>query len=139
MDMRLVLWPRTELTLRVLEALSDRARWRAVDLAAQIGTSPAFTAQIVGPLVRRGWVRSTPGPSGGHELDADMGAVSVLDLIEAVEGPSTDGRCVMADRACPSPEGCALHDAWMRARDMLTNELRTIPLTQLLHIKEHAR
>jgi Rrf2 family protein len=137
--MRLALWPRTELTVRVIETLADGGRWRAAELAERIGTSPAFTAHLVGPLVRQGWVRSTPGPTGGHELVADAEDISVLALIEAVEGPTSDGRCVMADRACPTPDSCPLHDAWMRARDVLVDELRTIPLGRLFDDKEYER
>ncbi len=121
--MRLEVLPRTELTLRVLQTLADGRRWRAAQIAEEVGTSSQYVAHLVAPLTRAGWVRSLPGPAGGHELIADLGDVSVLDLIEAVEGPVETGRCVMADRPCPAPEPCALHEAWIPARDALTARL----------------
>jgi Rrf2 family iron-sulfur cluster assembly transcriptional regulator len=134
--MRLELRARTELTLRTLAALSDRRRRRAVELAAAVGTTPAYLAHLVGPLVRAGWVRSAPGPNGGHRLAVALSTISLLDLIEAVEGPTDDGRCVMADRTCPSPDPCALHDAWMRARAALVSVLSSTTLDQLTQNEE---
>ena len=130
--MKLELRPRTELTLRTLAALAGGDRLRAAELAELVGTTPTYLAHIVGPLTRSGWVHSAPGPTGGHQLVADLSRVSLLQVIEAVEGPTDDGRCVMAARACPAPEPCALHDAWVRARAALTAELASTPVGSVL-------
>ena len=126
--MKLELKQRTDLTLRTITALTDGQRWQAAQLAERVGTSAAYVAHIVGPLTRAGWVQSTPGPAGGHQLVADLATVSLLDLIEAVEGPTDDGRCVMAAQSCPAPEPCAIHDTWIRARAALTAELASTSL-----------
>lgn len=129
--MRLEILPRTELTLRVLQTLGDGERRRAATIADRVGSSVDYVAQLFAPLTRAGWVRSVPGPTGGHELIVDLADISVLDLIEVVEGiPDTD-RCVMADRPCPAPEPCALHEAWIPARDDMTARLAAIPLSSL--------
>ncbi len=129
--MRLEILPRTELTLRLLHALADGDRWRAADLADEIDSSANYVARLVAPLTHAGWVRSVPGPTGGHELVADLDDISVLDLITAVEGGPDDGRCVMANQPCPAPSPCALHDAWVPARDALTARLAATPLSSL--------
>jgi Rrf2 family protein len=134
--MRLEILPRTELTLRVLASIADGDRWRAADIADRIGTSPHYVAQLVAPLTRAGWVRSVPGPTGGHELVADLAEVSVLDVITVVEGVPAADRCVMADRPCPAPEPCALHDAWLPARDGLIARLAATSLNSLTTTSE---
>lgn len=135
--MRLEVFPRTELTMRLVLVLAGGGRCRAASIAEEVGTSPQYVAQLVGPLTRAGWVRSVPGPTGGHELVADLDDISVLDLIEAVEGPVETGRCVMAERPCPAPEPCALHDAWIPARDALSARLGATPISALTpHISE---
>ena len=126
--MKLELKPRTDLTLRTIGALTDGQRWRAAQLAEHVGTTSAFLAHLVGPLTKAGWVHSAPGPTGGHLLVADLNTISLLDLIEAVEGPTDDGRCVMASQRCPAPEPCAIHDTWVRARSALTDELASTSL-----------
>lgn len=134
--MKLELMPRTDLTLRTIAALTDGERWRAADLAERVGTTAAYLAHVIGPLTKAGWVHSAPGPTGGHRLVADLGTVSLLDIIEAVEGPTDDGRCVMANRPCPAPEPCAVHETWLRARSALTDELASTSLASIT--TEHA-
>jgi Rrf2 family iron-sulfur cluster assembly transcriptional regulator len=92
-------------------------------LADAVGSTSGFLSQVLTPLVRRGWVASDPGPSGGYRLSVDLRSVSVLAVIETVEGPTDAGRCVLADRACAQSGTCALHVPWMRARSRLLREL----------------
>lgn len=134
--MRLEILPRTELTLRVMQTLADGRRWSAAAIGDRVGSSANYVAQLVAPLTRAGWVGSMPGPTGGHELQVELADVSVLDLIEAVEGLPEPDRCVMADRPCPAPEPCALHDAWVPARDQMTSQLAATPLSSLTTIPE---
>ncbi len=100
-----------------------RARVKAPQLAAAVGTTAGFVAQVMTPLVRAGWVVSDPGPAGGYRLAVAPGDISVLAVIEAVEGPTDAGRCVLADRPCTEHGACALHVPWMRARTRLLDEL----------------
>jgi len=99
---------------------------KASDLAAALDASPAFMPQVIGPLVKAGWVRSEPGPTGGYVLDGAASSISVLDVVEAVDGPTDSGRCVVADRPCGRSPECALHGAWARARGELMASLRNI-------------
>jgi Rrf2 family protein len=137
--MKLGLRPRTELTLRIVTVLGEGGRWRAGDLAQAVDTTPAYIAHVLAPLTRAGWVHSSPGPTGGHELVVDIADVSLLDLIEAVEGPTDDGTCVMSRRPCPGPQICALHHTWTRARDAMTSELAATSLRSIIPSQETSR
>lgn len=126
---RLELSTRTDIALRALRHLEAAdARCSNGDVAEAIGTTPQFLPHVIAPLVRAGWVRSTRGPGGGYRLLADLGAVSLRQLVEAIEGPIDDGRCVLADAPCPRDEQCALHIPWQRARAALLTELDGTPL-----------
>lgn len=130
--MRLEVTRRTDLATRALLDLAGRPdRTKAADLAARLGTSAGFLSQAITPLVARGWVRSDPGPTGGYRSVADLASVSVLDVVEAVEGPTDVQRCVLEDRACAGRGRCALHDAWSRARTELLRELADTPLAAM--------
>ena len=98
-------------------------RVKAPALADALGTTAGFVAQVVGPLVKAGWVRSDPGPTGGYVGCIDLTELSVLQVIEAVDGPTDAGRCVVADRACAAAAPCALHVAWASARKELVGAL----------------
>lgn len=128
--MRLEITHRAELAVRAMQVLGDRAtRWKSADLAEALDTTPGFVPQVMGPLVRAGWVRSVPGPTGGYETTGASGEISVLDVVEAVDGPTDDGRCVVSDRPCESTRPCILHVAWGRARRQLRASLGDQPVT----------
>lgn len=106
-------------------------RMKGAELAADLGTTAGFLPQVLAPLVRAGWVRSEPGPTGGYVSHVPLAAISVLDVIEAVDGPTDMGRCVVEDRPCTSGSTCAMHMAWARAQRELTTSLGTARLADL--------
>lgn len=123
--------------MRVLRELaSSGGRLKGPRLAAAVGSTSGFVSQVVHPLVRQGWVRSEPGPTGGYSLAVDLGSVSVLAVIEAVEGPTVTGRCVLVDARCDEQGHCALHVPWLRARAQLLAELDSISVSQAVTVGE---
>ncbi len=130
--MRLEITRRADLAVRAMVALAsaDR-RWKAGELAAALDTTIGFVPQVIGPLVKAGWVRSDPGPTGGYAARVRLDDLTVLDVIEAVDGPTDTGRCVIEDKPCGGHHPCSLHDAWAHARDELTGALRTRTLATL--------
>ena len=124
---------KSDLAVRALIALSrsDR-RLKAAALAEATGATPGFVPQVVSPLVRRGWVGSDPGPTGGYSLRVDPSTINVLNVIEAVEGVTDTVNCVLEDRACNDQGHCSLHVPWSRSRDLLLTALREVSIADLL-------
>jgi len=132
--MRLELFKRTDRSLQALEALAlAESGMAGSKLAAAIGTTTNYLPQVMKPLVAAGWVSATSGPRGGYVLATDIEQISILDVVEAVEGPTETGQCVLKDAPCPTVESCAFHSSWVRARDALINELGATPLGAALH------
>jgi Rrf2 family protein len=129
---RLEVTRKSDLATRALLVLASRdRRAKSADLADALGTTPGYLTQVVAPLAARGWVDSEPGPTGGYRATVALGDVTVLDVIEAVEGPSESGRCVLEERPCAGGGQCALHVPWSRARTQLVAELARTPLSAL--------
>jgi Rrf2 family protein len=127
--MRLDLNKRTDLALRAMQELCEReTRVPGPDLAEALETTRQYLPQILNPLVKHRWVRSTPGPHGGYELLVGLNDVSVLELIEVMEGATMNNRCVLNGELCPQEEPCALHGAWQHARAALMKELGNLSL-----------
>ncbi len=121
---------RTDLALRALRLLERSERTlRSADLAEDLRSTPQFMPQVMTPLVKAGWVASEPGPRGGYRLSTDLSARSILEVIEMIEGPTDDGQCVLKDGPCVDSVRCALHDAWMSARNALLTELGKTPVS----------
>lgn len=122
--MRLELSRKTHLALLALRVLErSEAQMKGVDVATSIGTTVQFLPQIMAPLVGSGWVASEPGPRGGYRLTQGLGTLYLLEVIEAVEGQTDEGRCVLRDAPCSSVDECALHEPWQQARAALLSEL----------------
>jgi Rrf2 family transcriptional regulator, iron-sulfur cluster assembly transcription factor len=129
---RLEITRRSDLASRAVVVLArSGSRMKSAELADALGTTAGFMPQVLGPLVERGWVISVPGPTGGYEAVAAPERLSVLDVIEAVEGPTVTGRCVLVDRLCSDAGHCALHQPWGRARAGLLDELARTSLAEL--------
>lgn len=130
--MRLEITQRADLAVRALVVLMRvPARLKSADLASALGTTAGFVPQVMGPLVRAGWVRSVPGPTGGYEPVATLAQLSVLQVVEEVDGPTDTGRCVVADRPCDAGHPCSMHVAWGRARNELVASLDALALASV--------
>lgn len=122
--MRLEITRRADLATRALVLLTEHhRRMKAAEIAEALGTTTGFVPQVIAPLVDHAWVRSDPGPTGGYAAAIDLGDVSVLDVIEAVDGPTDTGKCVLENRSCNAEGPCALHAPWARARTQLLADL----------------
>ena len=104
-------------------------RVKASVLGERLGTTASFVPQVLGPLVRAGWVQSDPGPTGGYRCRVPLSEVNVLEVIEAVDGATDLGRCVVADRPCQAADPCVLHVAWALARNELVGVLQSTPMS----------
>lgn len=122
---------KTDLAIRVMRCLgAPGLKMSGSAMAESIGTTTSFLPHVVAPLIEKGWVASERGPGGGYFLTDASDDLSLFDLLEATEGPSIDGRCVLRDQPCPGAEECAAHAVWADARGALINGLRQIPATR---------
>ena len=125
---KLELLDRTDLAVQTVRYLARCHRAPARVIAEELGTSPGFLNQVLRPLVEHRILTSTRGPSGGYELAIGHDAISMLSVIEAIEGPTDNGQCVLRDGACRGPDNCSVHDAWASARRALLETLQTTPV-----------
>ncbi len=127
--MKLEVTRATDLAIRALRAFEMHTEpIKSHDLAEIIGTTPAYVVKVMKPLHDAGWVRSERGPAGGYSLTAELSDHSLLELIDLVEGPVLNERCVLQGTPCPADEKCELHDAWAPAREALLDQLAKTPL-----------
>jgi Rrf2 family protein len=129
--MRLEFMRKTDLALRALVRLEEvGGSVQAAELAENLQSTRQFIPQVLAPLVRAGWVTSGPGPHGGYHLTADLEATSLLDVIETIEGPTDDGRCVLGG-PCRTEIRCIAHEAWSEARRALLDRLATTSVASM--------
>lgn len=126
--MRLELTRKTDLALRAIRALHEEGgRLPGRRLAQKIETTTPFVAQVVTPLVNAGWLDSRPGPTGGYALAVEPHSITILDVVEAIEGPIDTGHCVLVGGPCGF-DACSLHEAWGGALNALRKSFADLPV-----------
>lgn len=132
--MELGLGRRSDYAIRATLCL---ARWHgdrlvpSREVAQRMDIPPRFLYQIMAALVRAGIVASTPGRSGGYALAADPVSVSVLDVVEAVEGEIRASVCLLRGGPCHWQGACAMHEQWTAAQQALLDDLARIDLASV--------
>jgi Rrf2 family iron-sulfur cluster assembly transcriptional regulator len=91
-----------------------------------------FLPQVMGDLSRAGLVHAEPGRNGGYRLGRPATQISLLDVIEAVEGDSRRRSCVLRGGPCATSGTCAVHDVFFAAQDALLRMLSTANLAALV-------
>jgi Rrf2 family protein len=84
----------------------------------------SFLAKILQKLSKSGIVRSYRGVRGGFELAREPGEVSLLDVIEAVQGPVAMNACALDESVCSLSGSCSVHPVWVEVREEVEKLLR---------------
>ena len=122
--------------VRVMVDLAGQTRDVPVHRAqiqARQDVPAAYLAKIIQALARAGLVRTLPGAHGGVTLNAPAETVTLLQVIEAAEGPIRLNRCVEAPGTCPRDRFCPVHPVWMRLQALVTRELDGVTIASLAH------
>lgn len=90
------------------------------DIAAAIDVPFPFLAKILQSLSRKGILKSQKGPGGGVTLSDNVDRMTLLDVVDAIDGlQDLQERCVLGLAECSSEAPCALHNDWAGIRDRL--------------------
>jgi Rrf2 family transcriptional regulator, iron-sulfur cluster assembly transcription factor len=128
--MRLELTRRGDYAVRLAIALArdaDRQRTGA-ELATATSVPPAFLPQVIGDLVRAGLVANRRGRHGGYRLALPPEEISLLTVVEAVEGDGRRTTCVLRGGPCRRYDACDVHEAFFRAQEALFGTLASVSL-----------
>ncbi len=92
---------------------------------------PSFLSKIFQNLARAGIVSSTRGTGGGFTLIKDPTDITLLDVVEAIEGQISLNVCLTNGQSCDRRTTCAVHEVWHEAQVHLLNLLRSRTFAQL--------
>ncbi len=101
------------------------------EVVADTDVPQTFASQILADLVRAGLATSKAGRDGGYLLSRPPEDVSVLEVIEAAEGPLRSERCALSDGPCRWDAVCPLHETWSEATIVLRDLLGRTSLAEL--------
>lgn len=93
---------------------------------------PSFLAKIISQLSIAGIIHTSRGARGGVSLALKPEEISLLDVVEAIDGPITLNECTKDPSICSFGETCPIHDVWCETQADLVKRLSQSTFDKLL-------
>lgn len=118
-----------------LAGFAPGTRASRADLAAASECPEQFLSKVLQSLTRAGLVISHRGNTGGFELSPAHRSATLLEIVEAVEGPIRLNVCLGTDDDCARQPWCSAYQIWSDAQDALTGVLRRATIEDLSRVE----
>lgn len=114
-----------------LAGLPDGSRPNRAELAVAAECPEQFLSKVLQNLTRAGLVTSYRGNTGGFELPENGRNATVLEVVEAVEGPIRLNLCLVSTQACDRQTWCPSHLVWVEAQNAMAAVLKSATIGAL--------
>ncbi len=121
--------------LRILMdlALHESEKPRLIrDIAKSQQISEKYISRLVIALRKAGMIRSVRGVNGGFHIAMKPEDITLLDVIEVMEGPLSIVDCVSAPKRCKLSENCAPREVWCSLNEDIRALMRKTTLADIL-------
>ena len=98
-----------------------------------------FLAKILQQLARQGFLRSSKGPTGGFCLRYPGAEISLLQIVEAIDGLADYQRCIGGMTECNDQMRCGMHDSWKALRSRIIEYLEGTSVEDLAKALDQKR
>jgi Rrf2 family protein len=134
MELNMEISRRTDYAIRLIAALlANEGEPMSVREAADMqGVPYSFARSIQHDLVKSGMVVSIRGARGGMVLAGDPNALTLLELVETVQGPINVAVCTSEPDWCPRERGCEFHKVWEGAAKIFKDYLSSVSIKDLM-------
>ena len=102
------------------------------DVAARQNLPKMYLSQLMAPLKSAGLIKSFWGNRGGYVLNRPASEITLLDIIEAVEGPIALLDCVLDPELCERSDYCECIGVWQTINESIVATLQHYTLADLV-------
>ena len=117
--------------VRYLAKQGPNQRAATSTVAQEMKIPPSFLAKIISQLSIAGLLHTSRGARGGVTLAREPGQISMLDVVEAIDGPILLNECVGDPANCDFSDDCLVHPIWVEVQESLVKRLRETRFDQL--------
>ena len=100
-------------------------------IAEQCDIPAHFLAKILQQMARKGFLRSSKGPTGGFCLRMPAAEISMLQLVDTIDGLADYERCPGGMTECNDSAPCGMHDTWKALRSRIMEYLEHTSIEDL--------
>src|SRR5512143_772894 len=115
-----------------LARMGNTERAATSTVAKEQNIPPSFLAKIISQLSIAGLLHTSRGARGGVTLAREPKDITLLEVIEAIDGPIQLNECVGEDGVCTFDSNCPIKSVWCEAQEMLVKRLKGTNFHQLL-------
>ncbi len=101
-------------------------------IAKEQNIPPSFLAKIISQLSIAGLLHTSRGARGGVTLAREPKDITLLEVVEAIDGPIQLNECVSNDGICTFEENCPIRPVWCDAQDELVKRLKGTSFADML-------
>lgn len=112
-------------------AAADGRLMSTAQVAQQTGIPAPTVAKLMGQLGRAGLLSSQRGVAGGFALARAPGAISLADIVEAIDGPIALTHCGQPGADCELSHNCAVRPHWAPVNRAVKAALSDVTLAEL--------
>jgi len=109
--------------VRYLAKQGSDKRVATSTVAREMKIPPSFLAKIISQLSIAGLLHTSRGARGGVSLAREPKEISVLDVVEAIDGPILLNECVGSNKPCCFEGECLVHPIWLEVQENLVKRL----------------
>lgn len=114
-----------------LAKLEPGQRAATSEIAEAKKIPPSFLAKIISQLSIAGLIHTSRGARGGVLLSRPTESISLLEVVEAIDGPISLNECTLSPDICEFSEDCPIHKIWCETQADLVNKLRQTSFKKL--------
>jgi Rrf2 family protein len=124
--------------IHYLAQLEPNQRAATSQIAKEKQIPPSFLAKIISQLSIAGLLYTSRGARGGVSLARAPKEITVLEVVEAIDGPISLNECTFSPNACPFLDDCTLHEVWVDTQAALVSKLNTTSFADFKSSKKAA-
>jgi Rrf2 family protein len=121
-----------------LAIMGNDARISTEEVAQNRLMPKAFARRIIGRLGAAGILRTIRGTGGGATLSRPASQISLLDIVQAMEGSPALNPCVDNPLACPLTSDCPVRISWTKVTDRFIEDLGSIHFDYLANASKNS-
>jgi Rrf2 family protein len=114
-----------------LARMSNGQRTTVGEVTQRQDVAEPFMAKIASQAAIAGLVVTHRGTGGGLALAQPADNITMLQIIEAIDGPLAFNRCTCEPSGCPRSNKCAVHPIWEKAQQQLGELLSNTLLSEI--------
>ncbi len=124
----------TDYATVVLSVMADAPErvHNATELAERAHLELPTVSKLLKTLAQAALVEGFRGSAGGYRLAKPAAQITLIQIVEAIEGPLGMTECSGEHSSCERETHCGVRSKWLRINDVVANALRGVSLAEMM-------